>query len=753
VFDPAFTYKEVGMQGWSKGWWIGLLAIGVAGMGSVKVRGEMTTLTLHLTASPTSPQLVNTNLTLVASLNSNSALEYKFLAISGAGLTTILQNYSTKVTCAWTPTMADNYSLIVCARPLGNVTASPYQASIPFVVISKANSAVTDTVSTDTPNCYYVAMNGNDAWSGKLSAPNGDKTDGPFATLEAAQNAIQARKASGPLPPGGITVWIRGGSYFRGTPFSLSAGDSGTTGAPITYQAYTNEVVRITGGKTVVNFIPVTDGTILNRLPATAQANVVQANLTAQGITDFGQFTTRGSYYLPATAALELFYQDQPMTLARWPNPGSWATITAVPNGASGATIGYTGTAPAKWSNVQDSWLHGFWNWNWADSYVKVASIDTTNQMITTASPYAGAYGFRVGGRFYAQNILEELDQPGEWYLDRQTGMLYFWPPAPLASGEVTVSITNTPLITLNATNYLSLNGLIVECSRGTGITVTGGANNSIVNCTIRNMGNYAVDIEGGSSQGITNCLLTGEGDGGIIINGTGLFANNNEIAHYARWVYCYQAGIHVLGSGNVISHNKIYDAPHNAILMDGANQTLEYNEITQVILQTQDCGAIYTGGNGPNIIRYNFLHDLGKGQLNTTQTPFAAAIYNDNGGSNLTVTGNILVNGAIGLLINGGNGNTITNNVISGFTDVWCDGSGGYPFGNLISTNVLVDNAPLFRNGAYSLGNTIQNNLLSVDPLFVDPAHYNFQLQANSPAYSQITGFQTIPFSQIGRK
>ena len=689
-----------------------------------------------LTASPASPQIVNTKITLTAQAASGSNLQYQFTATGSSGAVTVLQNYSTTSTCAWTPTTSDSYTLTVTAEPVGGTTTS--QVSIPY------------TIQLSSALSLYVATNGNDSWSGKLPAPNSGSTDGPFATLEGAQKAIQKLKSSG-LPTGGVTVYVRAGSYYRTTTFALTSSDSGTAASPITWQAYPNETPRITGAKTVTGFTAVTDSTVLSRIPTAAQPYVMQANLPAQGISDFGTYQVRGSYYPTRTAAMEVFFADAPMTLSRWPNPGSWASITSVPGGQSGATIGYSGSEPSKWSNVQNIWLHGFWTWDWADSYVNVTSI--ANNVITTASPYGGSYGFSVGGRFYAENILEELDQPGEWYLNNSTGILYFWPPASLSSGQVTVSMSNLPLITMNGTSYVSLNGLTIESSRSWGVTVTGGSYNSVVNCTVRNMGNYSIDVEGGSNNNVTNCLVTGDGDGGIIINGTGLTATNNEIAHYARTVYCYQAGIHIEGSGNEISHNKIYDAPHNAVLMDGTNQMLEYNEIYQCILCTQDSGAVYTGGSGPNTVRYNFIHDLGKGQINTTQTPFAAGIYDDNGGGNLSVIGNVLANGFVGILFNGGSGNTIQNNIITGFTDdVWYDGSGGSPSGNKINTNVFVDNAPMWMNGASSSGNTITNNLVGVNPLFVSPSTNNYALQSTSPAYSQITGFSTIPFSQIGR-
>ena len=603
------------------------------------------------------------------------------------------------------------------------------------------------------PANYYVASNGNDAWSGTFAAPNATNTDGPFATLEAAQNAIRKLKSTYAVPKGGVTVWLRGGTYYRTATFSLTSADSGASSTPITYRAYGTETVRITGGKAVTGFTPVTDPNVLGRLPAAAQPNVVQANLPAQGITDFGQYQVRGSYDPTRMAALELFFLDQPMTLARWPNPGSWATITSVPGGANGATIGYAGNEPAQWSNVQDSWLHGFWTWNWADSYVNVTSIDTVNRVITTASPYAGAYGYSVGGRFYAQNILEELDRPGEWYLNRQTGNLYFWPPSPLTGGQVTASLLNAPLVALNAASYISFNGLIFECARGTGITITGGSYNSIVNSTVRNMGNYAIDIEGGSNQGVTNCLITGDGDGGIIVNGSALYANNNEIAHYARWVYSYQAGIHVESTGAEISHNKIYDAPHNAILLDGSSQTLEYNEIFQVCLQTQDAGAIYTGSSGPNTIRYNFIHDLGLGGINNSQYSATAAVYLDNAASRATIFGNVIANGNVGVLVSGGSRDSIQNNIITNCpVTVHVDIRTGSPRFDTITTNVLyLGNFEFWNNVQQYL--TINNNLLNIDPLFVDPTHNNYQLQSTSPAYKQINNFQAIPFSQIGRQ
>src|SRR5690242_1032901 len=93
---------------------------------------------------------------------------------------------------------------------------------------------------------FYVSTDGNDRWSGKLATPNAVGTDGPFATITRARDAVRALKASGRLP-GPITVWIRGGRYAIKTPIEFGPDDS----APVTYRAYPDEQPIIDAGQHV----------------------------------------------------------------------------------------------------------------------------------------------------------------------------------------------------------------------------------------------------------------------------------------------------------------------------------------------------------------------------------------------------------------------------------------------------------------------------------------------------------------------
>jgi hypothetical protein len=166
----------------------------------------------------------------------------------------------------------------------------------------------------------YVSTDGNDAWSGTLPEPNAGKTDGPFATLQRARDEIRKRKASGPLPAGGIVVELRGGIHSLSGPLELTAQDSGTQEAPIVYRARKGQPVRLVGGRVVIGWKQVKDPAVLERLDASARGHVWQANLKALGITDLQGINSPTIYQ--SDPGLELFFQDKPMTLARYPNSG-----------------------------------------------------------------------------------------------------------------------------------------------------------------------------------------------------------------------------------------------------------------------------------------------------------------------------------------------------------------------------------------------------------------------------------------------
>ena len=112
-------------------------------------------------------------------------------------------------------------------------------------------------------------------------------------------------------------------------------------------------------------------------------------------------------------------------------------------------------------------------------------------RMIELAPPYHG-YGYRPGQRYYALNLLCELDSPGEWYLDRTAGILYLLPPRPADSARAVLSVLPS-LFVLKDCSWVTLRGFTLEAVRGTAVAVSGGRGAVVAGSTVRNTGSWAV--------------------------------------------------------------------------------------------------------------------------------------------------------------------------------------------------------------------------------------------------------------------
>lgn len=527
------------------------------------------------------------------------------------------------------------------------------------------------TRAADEQANSFVAVDGNDANPGTLSQP--------FATLERARDEVRkANTAKAADKP--IVVAVRGGDYFRTQTLELTADDSGTAAAPVIWRAYNQEPVRLLGGRTLTGFQPVADPAVAARLDEVARKHVVQLNLRALGITNYGEMISRGFSRSVSVAHSELFFDHRPMTLARWPNEGEFAKIAGYPSnskvdegnggqlGGLAAGFNYSGDRPRRWQDTSDLWVHGYWSYDWANSYEKVAALDCEQRLVKTAPPH-GIYGFREGQRFYFLNVLEELDQPGEWFLDRKTGMLFFWPPVTQNAPEILLSLFNQPLLKLSNVSNVTFSGFTLEATRANAVEMKGGANNRLAGCLIRNIGNSGVVIEGGTGHGVAECDIFDTGDSGVALVGGdrqtltpgGHFVENCHFQRQGRWSKCYVPAIGMSGVGLRASHNLIHDLPHCGILFTGNDHLIEFNDIHHVAMETGDVGAIYTGRDYTfrgNRIRHNFIHHTGGVGLGSM------GVYMDDCVSGTEVFGNIFFKVQRAMFIGGGRDHQVVNNL-----------------------------------------------------------------------------------------
>ena len=547
----------------------------------------------------------------------------------------------------------------------------------------------------------FVSTQGNDSWAGRLAEPNPAKTDGPFATLERARDEIRQLKQKTGLPQGGIVVEILGGRYDRKEPFVLTDEDSGTAESPIVYRARPSDVVQLSGGRVIDGWQPVTDPAVVERLAPAARGKVFQANLKAQGVAEYGdlgldaewelqlrlaKIDNQGEDAMGSTYAsvgkkvnprLEVFFNDTPMPISQWPNEG-FIKIEEVlgktkvdRRGTKGCKEGifvYEGDRPSRWTQEKDAWVQGYWFRDWAQQRHKIASLDPDKRIISVEPPYHN-YCYRKGQWFRGFNLLSEIDLPGEWYIDREAGVLYFWPPGPIDQSRVEVSMTPW-LWKMNDVSHVNVEGILFEAARATAVSIAGGRQCRVVGCTFRNLGCHAVTVVDGWDNGVVGCDMYNMGGGGIYLVGgdrktlkpAGLFAENNHIHHYGRWERMYRPGIFMSGVGLRASHNLIHDAPHAAILFGGNDHLFEYNEIHNVCYESHDCGAIYAGRSWTlrgHVMQYNFIHHMdGKdgGPCN--------GIYLDDLFSSAIVRGNVFWQVLRPVFIGGGRDNLVENNV-----------------------------------------------------------------------------------------
>lgn len=450
---------------------------------------------------------------------------------------------------------------------------------------------------------------------------------------------------------------IRPGVYRLTAPIMLDESTSGLTirGA---------KGSRIVGGSILKRWVASIDP----RISSSAKGHVYECEL---GDVAPGRLQRRGFGLPRQNAGLELFVDGEPMRPAAYPNDG-WLRISAVPEPTK---LSLDTDRPSTWSKDDEIWTLGYWQFDWAESYEPVASVD--GRQVTLGSK-PGAYEAMAGRRVRFLNVLEELDHPGEYVVDRKLRKAFLWPTKPIEKAEVLASEVEAPLIQVKGAQWVNLEGLQVEGGRSGGIQVIGGSHVRIDRCTVRNLGTYGISLEGCNDSAVTGCSLTGLGEFGISLDGGdrktltpgNLSARDNHIWAYSRWCRTYQPAVLINGVGNVVAHNWIHDAPHQAILLGGNSHLIEYNRIERVCTETGDAGAIYMGRNPTmrgTLIRFNYLHDLGPKVNTEGNYTGVMGVYLDDCWCGTTIFGNVFDMNGTGIMIGGGRDNVVENNVFLG--------------------------------------------------------------------------------------
>ncbi|WP_422661140.1 right-handed parallel beta-helix repeat-containing protein [Paenibacillus sp. EC2-1] len=528
---------------------------------------------------------------------------------------------------------------------------------------------------------FYISTEGRDHWSGTLAEPNDEQTDGPFATIGKARDAVRSMKESEKLPES-VTVWLREGEYTLTEVLTFRPQDS----ASVTYAAYPGETPVISGGKRITGWREEAFGS--------QKVWVVDIPEVAEGNWYFRQLFISGQRRPRTRLPKQGFFWMQEV-------PG----INVHEEGKEGGLFDGSDTFVCRsgdiehWRNLTDVDVVAVHFW--IEERMPIEAFDKRTGTVKSSRRSMFALRDDVAKRYakyYVDNVFEALSEPGEWYLDRDTGKLYYIP----MPGE---SLEDLEAYAGGLDQFLRLEGepdkgqyvehiqfkrITFRYSdwyqpRGGGerferfgidfaaapqaafnipgvIHMEGARYCAIEDCKIEHIGFYGIELsEGCMFNRIVGNEIMDMGAGGIKLDGSDAegavscrTGNNritdNTICSGGRVFHSAVGVLSVHSFGNVISHNHIHDLYYTGISCGwvwgyaesvSKNNIIEKNHIHHLghgLLS--DMGGIYTLGVQPGtVIRGNMIHDIEKCNYG------GWAIYPDEGSSHILIENNICYN------------------------------------------------------------------------------------------------------------
>ncbi|HUT30041.1 MAG TPA: right-handed parallel beta-helix repeat-containing protein [Sedimentisphaerales bacterium] len=483
---------------------------------------------------------------------------------------------------------------------------------------------------------FYVATNGRDT--------NPGTREKPFATLARAQQAVREldKKSAGR-----VSVFVREGTYYLKGPLTFGPGDGDTVERPVRYAAYENEVVTLSGGRRLDCKWTRHKGRIMKcELPDVKQGRRGFGQLFVNGrrqhrarFPNYDDSRPGQSGYIRPEGKIPENVRD--------PNPDENEDMTHNNVPPRGIVFDPATFTKRQWARPEEAVIHIFQAPHWGNLQWTVKGIDYDEHYL-----WFGKGGQQIGAtfarnptrvdgtsQFYVENVFEELDAPGEWYLDAERGVLYYWPAedVDLDSALVEAAVLEQVIrfvgdqyepvrnITLEGfriahtastflEEYSIPSGSDWSIHRGGAIFLEGARNCTIKDCWFDAVGGNGVFMNNFNRDNVvTGCKFTETGDSAICFVGTLEFTNGtfrsfpyecravNNLIHDCGVFGKQIAGVYISRAKRITaSHNLIYNMPRAGICIgDGTwgGHVIEFNHIYDCVRETQDHGPFNSWG------------------------------------------------------------------------------------------------------------------------------------------------------------
>jgi hypothetical protein len=477
---------------------------------------------------------------------------------------------------------------------------------------------------------FYIAVNGDDA--------NPGTEEKPFATLARARDAARELERETP-----ITVLVRGGTYYLDEPLVFGAQD-----APAIYAAYPGELVTISGGRKLdCDWKPYKDGIMMCQLPDVKDRSLDFTQLFVNGkrqirarYPNYDNSAPRSfTGYTLAAGRVEDNIQD--------PNPGLNDDMIFSSGAPRGVLFNPETFTKHRWAKPDEAVIHIYQAYYWGNLQWQVKSIDWQTHVI-----WFGHGGQQMGAKwhhapcevnersyFYVENVFEELNAPGEWYLDKDQGILYYMPEdgVDLETAVIEVPILQQVVqfvgtqdepvrhVTLKGFRFAHTAATFLEAyevpslsdwaiHRGGSIFLQGARDCTIEDCFFDAVGGNAVFMNGyNRGNVVTGCKFAGTGDSAICFVGSlestvGTQRNFpyecqavNNLIHDCGVFGKQIAGVYISRAKRIrAAHNEITRMPRAGICIgDGTwgGHIIEYNHIHDTCRETGDHGPFNAWG------------------------------------------------------------------------------------------------------------------------------------------------------------
>ena len=543
-------------------------------------------------------------------------------------------------------------------------TAQDVQSTADESVQTTANEAeqvsADETAAAENSNVInlYVDPNHTDA----------ENTYRNITQAITAANAIDKTKQQ-------VIVNIKGGTYNMADTLTFTATDSGSSEYPVIYRAAKGETVIFNAGKRVSGTRLADTDAVKKKIPQNTRNKVFKIDLSSFKEGDLGNNIAGGTTHNDLEAStwgdiLFLIYDGSAMPRATYPNLG-WI-YTANTNGTE-FDLEDKKTPVDSWNlTTGDGWMQTIASHGYDYKSDRLVGYNAQTGMIKTNSR-----GGFANGRVRFVNLPELIDQPGEYSIDFTNKCIYFYPPDEKFNKEAYVTSFREPLIKFDKASNIVFEGITLENGGGEGIIISGTDNVTLKNCTIKNFTDNGIEISGTTNTKISGCTINNIGMNGIYVENGGsyktLIPSGNVIEKCDIYTVGKLAPVNLLGvriyneTGIKILNNRIHDTPHDALrLLESTACTIEGNEIYNAVNDTYDAGAVYSNGGVfkgvGSIFKNNYFHDIYLSQY--AKGGSTIALYWDDEQSGMTSVGNIFDDVAFGMLVGGGDWNTVNNNI-----------------------------------------------------------------------------------------